>query len=668
MRRIVLIFLGVLAVLVALVVILPFVVPVDAYRSRIEAEATQATGRQLKIDGALHLTVFPELGLKAEKVTLANVPGGKAPYLATMQSLRVGVRLMPLLSGRLEVSEVTLDKPTINLEADKAGHGNWVLGGKAAAKQTSPAETAGGGVAAAAKARFQGVRIAGGTISYYDAQTGATRKIENIDLTVGITSLAKPLTVDGSLVTQGQKISLDGRIDSLKDLMDGDATPVNLSLTSTLVQASFKGRLARASADGLLKLDTPSVRKLAAWSGKALPPGGGLGHLSLEGQLSARGKTDRFSAIKLTLDKMTLTGALTLDRSGSVPALNGRLSVDDLNLNPYLAGAASGNAAAAQQPAPAKSGTGWSKKPIDLAMLKAMNARLTLNVGSLELRKLKLGQTTLVVNLQNGALTSRLDPITLYGGSGVATLNVSANGAVPHIADTLKFENLQIKPFLTDTLGIDRIEGTGTVTLNIDADGRSPDAIMHDLGGKGAITFLNGRVRGVDLAGVARTIQGALSGQSVSSSASTDFTEMGGTFTIQKGVMTSKDFHMLSPFIRLTGAGNVNLGEQSIDFVVEPKAVASMKGQGGQQGASGIGIPFRIHGAWSNIHYTPDLSGVATDILNSVKSGKFSTKSVLDGLFGGGQQTDQKPGDKTKKSTQPKNPADMLKGLFGGGG
>ncbi len=218
--------------------------------------------------------MFPELGLKAEKVTLANVPGGKSPYLATMQSLRVGVRLLPLLSGRLEVSEVTLDKPTINLEADKAGHGNWVLGGtNAAAKQTSPAETAGGGVAAAAKARFQGVRIADGTISYYDAQTGATRKIENIDLTVGITSLAKPLTVDGSLVTQGQKISLDGRIDSLKDLMDGDATPVNLSLTSTLVQASFKGRLARASADGLLKLDTPSVRKLAAWSGKAAAAG-----------------------------------------------------------------------------------------------------------------------------------------------------------------------------------------------------------------------------------------------------------------------------------------------------------------------------------------------------------------------------------------------------------
>ena len=78
------------------------------------------------------------------------------------------------------------------------------------------------------------------------------------------------------------------------------------------------------------------------------------------------------------------------------------------------------------------------------------------------------------------------------------------------------------------------------MTLDVTARGRSPNAIMHALAGKGAVTFLNGRMRGVDLAGVARTIQGALSGQAVSSSASTDFTEMAGSFTIANGVMTTR--------------------------------------------------------------------------------------------------------------------------------
>ena len=270
------------------------------------------------------------------------MPGGTAPYLVSMDSLSVGVRLLPLLSGRLEVAQVTLGKPVINLEADKQGNGNWVLGGKSApAKAASPAETAGGGVAAAARAKFQGVRIKDGTVSYHDAKTGKTRSLEHIDLTVGITSLDQPLTLDGSLVAEGQTISLDGRIDSLKALMDGTATPVDLSLTSKLVQASFKGALARDGGDGVLKLDTPSLRQLAAWAGSPLAPGGGLGRLSLEGKLSARRArptASRRSSSCSTRSRMT--GAMRVDRSGAVPFVSGHLAVDRLNLNPYLASGA----------------------------------------------------------------------------------------------------------------------------------------------------------------------------------------------------------------------------------------------------------------------------------------------------------------------------------------
>ena len=201
--------------------------------------------------------------------------------------------------------------------------------------------------------------------------------------------------------------------------------------------------------------------------------------------------------------------------------------------------------------------------------------------------------------------------------------------------------------------------------MDVSATGKSPNAIMHALAGKGAIVFRNGRIRGVDLANVARTIQNALSGAATSSEASTGFTEMGGTFTIASGVMTNKDLHLLSPFFRMTGAGNINLGEQTIDFVVNPKAVASLKGQGGEQGARGIGIPFHVYGPWSHIHYSPDLSGVAKDILQSVMTGGFSSKNVLQGLLGGQQGTDQTQQNGTQNQKKP-NPLDALKGLFGG--
>ena len=673
MRRTLLISLGVLAALVALAVILPFVIPADTYRARIEDEATAATGRQLKIDGPLRVTIFPELGVKAEKVTLANVPGGHAPDFASMDSLQVGVKLIPLISGHIEVSQVTLNKPVIHLEKAKDGSGNWVLGAKKEAGTPGPSENAGGGMGAAASANFGGLRIADGQITYRDDATGKTRTLDNIDITIAITNLAEPVSLDGSLVTNGQKISLDAKIASPKALMDGAPTDTDLSLTSDLVQASFKGSLARNAASGTLKLDTPSLRKLAAWAGTPLAPGAGLGHLSLEGKLSSKGKTDSFSAIRLVLDKMTLTGALTLGRSNTVPFVGGKLAVNDLDLNPYLAPPAQtgGTGTGTGGGAPAKS-QGWSTRPLDLSLLKTVNAKLTLSAGSLELRQLKIGKSTVTISLSGGALNADLNPVTLYGGSGRAQIAVNARRGVPHIANTVQFDNLAIKPFLTDALGVSRIEGTGTVTLDVSADGRSPNAIMHALAGKGAITFRNGRIRGVDLASVARTIQNALSGSATSSDASTDFTEMGGTFTVDKGVMTNKDFHLLSPFFRMTGAGTVDLGEQQIDFLVSPKAVSSIKGQGGEQNAGGIGIPFRIHGKWNDIHYTPDLSGAASSLLGAAAKGNLSTKGLLNGLLGGGQQSGQtQQGDQTQqggeqKKQQPQKPLDTLKGLFGG--
>ena len=663
MRRILIISAIVLAALVALVLVLPFVIPVDAYRSRIEDEATAATGRQLRIEGNLRLTIFPELGITAKKVTLANIPGGHAPYFATMESLRVGVRLIPLLSRRIEISEVTLTRPEINLEAAKDGSGNWVLGAKGERGETSPES----GISEAAGATFQGLRIQDGRVSYRDDATGRTRTLTAIDLTVGITSLAEPVSVDGSLVADGQTISLDGRIASLQALMSGAPTPADLSLTSNLVQASFKGDLARDSAQGTLKLDTPSLRKLAGWAGKPLPPGGGLGHLSLEGTLSAKGKTDRFSAIRLVLDKMTLTGALTAERAGKVPFVSGTLAVDALDLNPYLAAGHAGGDAAK----PAPSGRGWSTTPLDLSVLNLIDAKLALSAGALAVRDLKAGKTSVTMTLTGGLLKASLAMGALYGGSGNADISVDARGSVPRIANSARFDNLAIKPFLTDTLGIDRIEGTGALSMDVNASGRSPNAIMHALAGKGAIVFKNGRIRGVDLASVARTIQSAVTGAATSSSSATDFTEMGGSFGVANGVMTNKDFHLLGPFIRMTGAGNINLGEQTIDFVVSPKAVASIEGQGGKTGLGGIGIPFRIHGPWSHISYSPDLSGVATDILQSIKKGGISTKSVLEGLLGG-TKTDQtkqnaQPQQNGGKTTDQKKPSplDALKGLFG---
>src|SRR5580765_1297189 len=99
--------------LLAVVLTLPFLLPASIYKSEIEQNVTRATGRNFVISGPLRLILFPVPGLRADNVALANAPSGRATYLLRAASVRIDARLVPLLSGRIEVSQITLDRPDI---------------------------------------------------------------------------------------------------------------------------------------------------------------------------------------------------------------------------------------------------------------------------------------------------------------------------------------------------------------------------------------------------------------------------------------------------------------------------------------------------------------------------------------------------------------------------
>src|SRR5690242_5397690 len=106
MKRLLLYGLAGLTILVVIVAMLPFVIPLSAYRGVIEAAAARATGRTLRIEGPLRISFLPVFGLKAEKVALSNVAGGVAPNLAEANALSIAVEPLPLLSGTIRVSRV----------------------------------------------------------------------------------------------------------------------------------------------------------------------------------------------------------------------------------------------------------------------------------------------------------------------------------------------------------------------------------------------------------------------------------------------------------------------------------------------------------------------------------------------------------------------------------
>ena len=109
------VIIGVAAVLVA-----PLFISADDVRNKVFAEIEGATGYRLTVNGPVHISAFPSLKLVAEDVGVAQSASAGAIDLATAKQLRFGLALAPLLSGRVQVTEMALIQPVITVPVAKA--------------------------------------------------------------------------------------------------------------------------------------------------------------------------------------------------------------------------------------------------------------------------------------------------------------------------------------------------------------------------------------------------------------------------------------------------------------------------------------------------------------------------------------------------------------------
>jgi uncharacterized protein involved in outer membrane biogenesis len=108
----------------------PLLVPVDRYRTLLEAYIRTATGRDVQI-GALRLEVWPRPHVRAAGVRLMNPAGFPAAPSVEAQTLNLGVDLRALLKRRLEIKWVALAGVRINFLTNTAGRSNFDLSAQA---------------------------------------------------------------------------------------------------------------------------------------------------------------------------------------------------------------------------------------------------------------------------------------------------------------------------------------------------------------------------------------------------------------------------------------------------------------------------------------------------------------------------------------------------------
>jgi len=189
-----------LAVIVAVLVVAAGVIlhSFDAQRQHgiLSSRLAAALGRNVKF-GHLGLSLFPP-SLRVEDPEIADALGFKDPVFSTAKSFQMGVRLIPLLRGRIEVPSIVLEQPVIHLVKNAQGQWNFAsLGARPAAAQAGPPAPGPGASPGASVPPLEiaEIRLKDGAITVDDFQKNLPR-VTLDHISVAVTKFAPDLAFD----------------------------------------------------------------------------------------------------------------------------------------------------------------------------------------------------------------------------------------------------------------------------------------------------------------------------------------------------------------------------------------------------------------------------------------------------------------------------------------
>ena len=213
---------AIIAIGVAVVFVAPLFISAEDVRNRLFAEIEEATGYRLTVNGSLHISAFPTLKLVAEDVGVAQTKGAGAVDLATAKELRFGLAVAPLLSGKVQLTEVALISPILTMpEASPKTAG------------AEPSEKAGGGASIATALRslsLDSLRIEDGTLVLRGEGGAPGKRIDGLNLEASLPAFDAPLSVDVKARFDGQPLGVTGSISSFGPFLDGEAAQLLLDV------------------------------------------------------------------------------------------------------------------------------------------------------------------------------------------------------------------------------------------------------------------------------------------------------------------------------------------------------------------------------------------------------------------------------------------------------
>ena len=366
---------------------------------------------------------------------------------------------------------------------------------------------------------------------------------------------------------------------------------------------------------------------------------------NLKAGLKADGQKLSLNPLIAKVDDSQINANLGISQFSN-PAYNFDIKIDKLDADKYIT--------------KSNGAKSTGDTPIDLSALKKLNATGEANIGWLKLANVKTENVRLGLKASDGIATLSPFSANLYNGSMSGTLKVDAR-ATPSIAFKQNMKGVSVGPLMVDAIKNDMLSGTGTVNVDVTTQGNTVGTLKKGLMGNASLNLADGALKGVDIAGSIRDLKNKVNilgtkETSADKNKKTDFSELTATFVIKNGVAHNEDLAMKAPVLRLAkgdSKGDIDIGNERINYIAKPTVVKSLKGQGGAEldSLSGIAIPIKITGTFSDPKYGMDFAAVGAAIAQSKLLDKVGGEkgAAIKELIGGGDKVDALKGLLGKK-------------------
>jgi AsmA protein len=600
-KRLGFVLLAVIAAGTGVLVTAGYLISADAVRQQAMSGIRAVTGLNPILRGETTVSLFP-----SGRVSFADVALGDAQHPAlAAERLTARLRFFPLLIGRVEIADVSLERPTIAMELDANGQSNWSgLIEALARSQTEGAQRV---------AAFSEMRINNGTVVIRDDAHKIVETLHDVEFSLAWPSISKSFGGTGRFVWHDEPVNASITLADFPAALAGNRTGLKLRLAGKPMKAAFEGSISvkpTLKIEGTLAADAASLRDALIWAGQRPLPGGGFGRFAIKAQTNVVGGTIGLSSVNVELDGNAAEGVLTFATDGR-QTLQGTLAADALDLTPYVSTVRLLTANQRE----------WNNASITLEGLSGIDFDLRLSAANVVVSNAKLGRTAIAANLRGGNLVVTVGEAQAYGGVIKGSLALASFDAGVDVKSQFLFSDVDLESCLGQLFGLRRLEGKGNISLAVEGSGESVLAVTHTISGTAGLTGTNGALAGINVEQLLRRLERRpLSGGGEFRSGRTPYDKITVALKIVQGTVTVEDVKIEGAAVRLGLAGSASIPARELDLKGTAALVAAAK-----PGATPFELPFIVQGSWDDPIMLPDpealiqRSGAAAPLLNAVR-------------------------------------------------